>query len=123
MLHLVPSWHGHAPHSIVGLFVGECEGTTRFAQGYTIKLGFLLYGHGKPISKNIVPPLVLGIPELEIFTGLGFHVALGYSAFGVYVLIFSGFKWTLIERFGICLGRGYAISCNGSIAHSLPLTF
>lgn len=60
------------------------EGAVGFAEGYTVELGFLLYDHGKPDSKNHLPPLVLGIPELEIFTGLGFHVTLGYSTFGVY---------------------------------------
>ena len=69
--------------------------------GYTIDLGFLLHGHGKHASKIYLPPLVLGIPELEKFTGLGFHVAPGYSSFGVYVVVFFGFKWTLIEIFGI----------------------
>ena len=69
------------------LFVaGRDEGTPRFAQGNTVELGFLLFCHGKPISKNHLPPLVLGIPELQIFTGLGFRVALGYSSFRVYIV-------------------------------------
>ena len=106
------------------LFVaGRDECAPGFAHGDTVKLGFLLYGHGKPVIKNHLPPLVLGIPELEIFTGLGFHVALGYSAFGVYVVNLSGFKWTLVEIFGIFLSRGCTITCNGAIAHSLPLMF
>ena len=103
--------------------VGGDEGAPGFAQGYTVELGFLLYSHGKPNGKNHLPPLILGIPELEIFTGFEFLVALGYSAFGVYVVNCSSFKWTLVERFGICLGRGCTITCNGSIAHSLALTF
>ena len=37
----------------------------------------------------------LGIPELEIFTGLGFRVALDYSAFGAYDVACFGFKWIL----------------------------
>ena len=65
----------------------------------------------------------LDIPELEIFTGLGFHVALVYSAFKVYYVAYSGFKWNLVERFVICLGHGCTITYNGAIAHSLPLTF
>ena len=70
------------------LFVaGRDEGAPRFAQGDTVKLGFLLYGHGKPVIKKHLPPLFLGIPELEIFTGLGFRVALGYSSFEECVVI------------------------------------
>ena len=59
--------------------------------GYTIDLGFLLHGHGKHASKIYLPPLVLGISELENFTGLGFRVALVDSAFGVYNVACSGF--------------------------------
>ena len=71
---------------------GGDEGTSGFAQGYAFKLGFLLYFHGKLVSKNHFPPLILVIPELEIFTGLGFRVALGYSSFRVYFVICSAFK-------------------------------
>ena len=68
------------------LFVaGRDEGTPGFAQGDTIELGFLLYDHGNPVSKNHLPPLILGIPKLEKFTVLRFRVALGYSSLGVYV--------------------------------------
>ena len=80
---------------------GGDEGTSGFAQGYAVELGFLLYGHGNPASKIHLPPLILGIFELEIFTGLGFHVALVDSAFGVYNVACSGFQWTLVGRFGI----------------------
>ena len=103
--------------------VGGDEGAIGFTQGYIVELGFLLYNHGNPASNNHLPPLVLGIPELEIFTGLGFRVALSYSAFRVYVVNLSGFKWTLVERFVIYLVHGYTITCNGAIAHSLPLPF
>ena len=65
---------------------GGDEGAHEFSQGYAVELGFLLYGHGNPARKNHLPPLVLGIPELEIFTWLGFHVPFGYYAFGVYVV-------------------------------------
>ena len=41
--------------------------------GYTVDLGFLLHGHGKPASKIYLPPLILGSPELGFFTGLGFQ--------------------------------------------------
>ena len=75
----------------MGLPIGKCKVTPGFAHGYAINLGFLLYGHDKPASKNHLSPLVLGIPELEIFTGLGFHVAHVYSAFGVYDVSCSGF--------------------------------
>ena len=75
------AWSCSSYHCFI--VVGRDEGTPGFAQGYTIKLGFLLYGNGKLDSKNHLPPLILGIPELEIFTGLGFHVALVYSTFGV----------------------------------------
>ena len=58
---------------------------------YTINLGFLLHDHGKHASKIYLPPLVLGISELEKFTRLGFHVALVDSAFEVYNVACSGF--------------------------------
>ena len=66
-----------------GLFSGECEGVLGFAQAALVDLGLILHGHGKPTNKNRFPPLILGILELEIFTGLGFHVKLVDSAFGV----------------------------------------
>ena len=56
-----------------------------------INLGFLLHGHGKHVGKIYLPPLVLGISELENFIGLGFHVALVDSTFGVYNVACSGF--------------------------------
>ena len=68
------------------------KGNPSFAQGYAIELGFLLYGHGNLDSKNYLPPLGLGILELEIFTRLGFCVVLVYSTFGVYGLACSSFK-------------------------------
>ena len=55
-----------------GIVAGGNEGAPWFAQGYAVELRFLLYGHGKPTSKIHLPPLILGISKLEIFTGLGF---------------------------------------------------
>ena len=55
-----------------GIVAGGNEGTLRFAQGYTVELGFLIYGHGKPARKIHLPPFILGISELEFFIGLGF---------------------------------------------------
>ena len=103
------------------MFASECEGAPRFAQDALVDLGFLIHSHSKLASKNHLPPLVLVIPKLEIFTGLGFHVALVYSSFRVYDLSCSGFKWTLIESFGIFLGRGCTITCNGAIAHNFAI--
>ena len=64
-------------------FAGGNKGTPGFSQGYDFDLGLLLHGHGKPASKIYLPPLILGISELGFFTGLGFHVALVDSVFGV----------------------------------------
>ena len=109
---MVPSLDGHAPHAIVGLSTGECKCAPGFAQGYIVELGFLLYGHGEPASKNHLPPLILGIPELEIFTGLGFHVALVYSSFGVYGGVYGHQMLPLIPL-GLVktLGKGLRIRC------------
>ena len=83
-------------------------------------MGFLLHDHGKHASKIYFPPLVLGISELENFTGLGFRVALVDSAFGVYNVACSSFFFTIIGRFSI-LSRGCTITCNGAIASQLAI--
>ena len=57
----------------------------------SIDLIFFLHSHGENASKIYLPPLVLGISELENFTGLGFHVALVDFAFGVYNVSCSSF--------------------------------
>ena len=115
------AWSFYSCHH--GLFVGECEGAMGFAQVALSIWDFFSIAMVSLRARITCLLLFLGIPELEIFTGLGFRVALVYSAFRVYDVACSSFKWTLVERFDICLGRGCTITCNGVIAHNLPLTF
>ena len=115
------AWSFSSSHH--GLFVGECEGALGFAQVALSIWDFFSIAMVSLPARITCLLSFLGIPELEIFTGLGFRVALVYSTFKVYDVACSGFKWTLVERFGICLGHGCTITSNGAIAHSFPLTF
>ena len=115
------AWSFSSSHH--GLFVGECEGALGFAKVALSIWDFFSIAMVSLPTRITCLLSFLGIPELEIFTGLGFHVALVYFSLRVYDVAFSSFKWTLVERFEIFLGRGCTITCNGVIAHSLPLTF
>ena len=101
----------------------KCEGALEFVEA-TLSIWDFFSTSMVSLPARITCLLsFLGNPELEIFTGLGFRVALVYFAFRVYEVAFSSFKWTLVEIFDICLGHGCTITCNGVIAHNLPLTF
>ena len=106
-----------------GLFVGECEGALGFAQVALSIWDFFSIAMVSLPARITFLLSFLGIPKLEIFTGLGFRVALVYFAFRVYEVACSSFKWTLVKRFGIWLGRGCTITYNGAISHSFPLMF
>ena len=69
---LFSRWHGHSSHAKLYLFVGVEKGALGFAQGYTVNLGLLLHGHGKPTSKILLASSCSSISELGFLSGLGF---------------------------------------------------
>ena len=113
------AWSFSSSHH--GLFVGEWEGALGFSQVALSIWDFFSIAMVSLPARITCLLSFLGIPELEIFTGLGFRVALVYFSLRVYEVACSSFKWTLVERFDICLGRGCTITCNGVIAHSFPI--